>query len=424
MPHRRAASRCPPGLAPLLALACLGPAAMAETSPWFVGVSQGLSHDSNLYRIGTDTPLGAGFSRSDTVSNTSLVAGLDQPIGRERLYANAKLGVIRYRDNDYLNDNSYNLTAGLDWSSVERVSGNLGMVASRNQRSFNVDTGPNAVETRKNNENVAQLDAAVRVGVVTPLTLEGSLGYRQVGYSAPEYESSQYRQVRGSLGARYRPGIAAFGVSLSLADTNYDQSPTQVASGQAAARVRRTGLDLTGDWPASGGSTLYARLSPTRVTYDQFTQRDFSGLTGSLKWNWLPTGKLMVETRLVHDIGQDSSFETFGGPVVVGASNTGRITTELRLAAGYELTAKIVLNAALGTSHRALEQTASAPGVSVVTATGADDTTTLSLGARWTPSRAMQLSCNVARDQRSASGSLTRGYRANVIGCTGQFTLQ
>ena len=424
MSDRRAAALSLSGLYSLLALACLCPAAVAETSPWYLGVSQGLSYDSNLYRIDTNTPLGTGFSRGDTVATTSLMAGLDQPIGRQRLHGNAKLGINRYRNNDYLNDNSYNLTAGLDWSTVERVSGNLGVVASRNQRSFNVDTGPNTLETRKNNENAAQIDGIVRVGVVTPLTLEVTLGYRRVGYSAPEYDSSEYRQKRGSLGVRYRPGIATFGASLGLADSNYEQSKTQAASGQAAEQLRRTSLDLTVNWPASGSSSVYARLSPTRAAYDQFSQRDFSGLTGALKWHWLPTGKLGVETSLVHDISQDSNFETFGGPAVVGTTNTGRTTTDLRLSASYELTAKIVLNAALGTSHRRLERSANVLGVSVITATGSDDTNTLSIGARWTPLRSVQVGCNVAHDRRSAKGGLTQAYRASSTACYGQFTVQ
>jgi hypothetical protein len=165
-------------------------------------------------------------------------------------------------------------------------------------------------------------------------------------------------------------------------------------------------------------------VSPTHVAYDQFTQRDYSGLTGALRWNWLPTGKLNIETRLVHDISQDSNFEAFGGPLVVGTSNTGRTTTELRLAVGYELTAKVALNAALGTAHRTIEQTANLSGVSVVTATASDDTATLSLGARWTPLRSVQLGCNVARDQRAARGGLTQDYRAGTLSCYGQFTLQ
>ena len=412
-----------PGAFALAALACLCPLAMAQTSPWYVGVSQAVTHESNLYRIDTSTPIGL-LSRSDMVSNTSLVAGLDQPIGRQRVHGNAKLGANRYRNNDYLNDNSYVLTTGLDWATIERISGGVRMVASRNQRSFNVDSGPNVIETRKNNESVAQFDTSIRIGVVTPLTLEATLGHRRVQYSAPEYDGAEYRQGRGSLGARYRPGIATFGASVGLADTRYAASPTQVASVQAAERVRRTSLDLTVDWPATGASSLYARLSPTRAAYDQFTQRDFSGLTGALKWQWLPTGKLKVETRIVHDISQDSSFETFGGPVVVGTSNTGRTTTDLNVEVGYELTAKVAFNAVLGTSHRRLEQAANAAGLTTITATGSDDTSTLTLGAHWTARRSMLLGCNMARAQRAASGGLTQDYRSTTLGCYGRFTLQ
>jgi hypothetical protein len=410
-------------LSALLALACLCPAAMAETSPWYVGVSERLTYESNLYRVDTGTALGS-LSRGDTVSSTSLVAGLDQPLGRQRLFGNATLSVNRYNNNDYLNDNSYALTGGLDWSSVERLSGNLSVAASRNQRSFNVDSGPGVSETRKNNESVAQVDATFRAGEVTRLTLEATLGHRRVSYSALEYTGSQYQQNRGSLGLRFRPGIATFGAALSLADSRYETSPAQAATGQAAEQVRRSSLDLSVNWPASGASNVYARLSPTRATYSEFTQRDFSGLTGALRWNWAPTGKLSLDTRFVHDISQDSNFETFGGATVTGTSNTGRTSTELRFTLGYEMTAKTALTAALGRTHRRLEQTANVAGLSVVTAAGSDDTNSLSIGLRWVPRRSLQVGCSVAREQRSATGRLTQAYRANTANCYGQFTLQ
>lgn len=406
-----------------IALACLCSNAVADPSPWYVGVSQRLAYESNLYRVDPSAPLG-NLSRSDTLSSTSLVAGLDQPLGRERLYGNATLSVNKYGNNGYLNDNSYSLTGGLDWATIERISGNLTMLASRNQRSFNLDAGPKPLETRKNNESLAQIDTTLRAGDVTRLTMEATLGYRSVSYSAPEYAGSQYRQGRGSVGLRYRPGIATLGASLSLADSRYENSPVQAATGQAAEKLRRGSLDLTLDWPVSGANSVYARLSPTRAAYDQFTQRDFSGLTGALKWNWLPTGKLSVETRLVHDISQDSNFEAFGGPLVIGTSDTERTTTELRVAMAYALTAKTALNAALSASHRRLEQAANVSDVSLVTASGSDNTATLSIGTRWEALRSVQLGCDLLREQRAARGGLTQGYRASVVSCYGRFTLQ
>jgi hypothetical protein len=414
---------CPVSLPLMLALALGCAPAGAETSPWSVGVSQALSHDSNLYRVDTSAPLGQ-LSRSDTVYNTSLFAGLDQPIGRQRLYGQAKLGYSRYSHNDYLNDTLYTLSSGLDWSTLERVSGQLGVAVSRNQRQFNQQSDASAVEVRKNNENVTQVDSALRVGVVTPLTLEATLGWRRVRYSAPEYDSSAYRQSRGSLGLRYRPAVATWGVAVSLADIRYDTPATQASGGLAAEQVRRTSVDLTMQWPLTGASSLYARLSPTRAVYEQFTQRDYAGWTGALRWNWRPTGKLQFETRWLHEISQDSNFETFGGPSVVGTSQVGRTTTEWQLSGGYELTAKFTLNVMLVSTHRSLDRVASVADLALVTATGKDDTHTLSLGARWTPVRSVQLSCNLAREQRAARGDLTQDYRSTTVGCLGQLTLR
>ena len=417
--HARPRALAPSPTLLALLLAGLCPLAGAEANPWYLGVSQAFAYDSNLYRVDDTTDLNLGrnpsltpLSRSDTISTTSLVGGIDQPIGRQRVFGNATVGYNGYANNDYLNSTSYSLTGGLDWSTVERFSGKVSVAASEQQRKFN-DTN----DTEKNLERVNQVDAVFRAGTVTRLTLEGSLGFRKLDYSAAAFASSEYDQTRGSIGVRYRPGIATFGASVGLSDTDYNTTNE---------RVRRTSLDLTGSWPANGISSLFVRLSPTRVEYDQFSQRDFDGLTGSLRWNWLPTGKLNVETRLVHDIGQDSNFETFGGPVALGTSNTGRITTELRVAAGYELTAKVAMNAALSTAYRSLEETTVVGDSAVVTGTGSDNTFTFSLGARWTPLRSTQVGCNLGRDQRSVSGNI-RGndaYSANTVSCYGQFTLQ
>jgi hypothetical protein len=417
--HARPRTLAPSPTLLALLLAGLCPLAGAETNPWYLGVSQTFAYDSNLYRADDTRDLNLNrdpslqpLTRSDTISTTSLVGGIDQPIGRQRVFGNASVGYNGYANNDYLNSTSYSLTGGLDWSTVERFSGKVSVAASEQQRKFN-DTN----DTEKNLERVNQVDAVFRAGTVTRLTLEGSLGFRKLDYSAAAFASSEYDQTRGSIGVRYRPGIATFSASVGLADTDYNTT---------TERVRRTSLDLTGSWPANGVSSLFVRLSPTRVEYDQFSQRDFNGLTGSLRWNWLPTGKLNVETRLVHDIGQDSSFETFGAGVAPGTNNTGRVTTELRVAAAYELSAKVAMNAALSTAYRSLEETKVDGNSAVVKATGNDNTIIFSLGASWTPLRSTQVGCNLGRDQRSVSGNISGNdaYSANTVSCYGQFTLQ
>lgn len=401
----------------MLAAASLMPPALAETSPWYVGVAQSVQTDSNLYRIDSGQALPPGFSRSDTASITSLLAGLDQPIGRQRFYGSAALRANRYSRNGYLDGDSYTLAGGLDWSTVDLLSGTLGASVSRNQRRFNETTAPGVVDTRKNDESVQLLDASARIGVVTRMTLEAGLGQRRVGYSAAALAGSEYTQNRGSLGLRYRPGVATFGAALSHAVSDYRLGSDQ---------VRRSTLDLTVSWPASGDSQLYARLSPTRVRYDSFSERNYSGVTGAAKWDWQVGGRLKLTTRLVHDVGQDSSFENFGtaGAPVIGTSDLSRTTTELRLNADYAVTAKINATAALGTKHRSLDRNLNADGQTQAAGSGSDNTTKVSLGLRWTPLRSVQVGAELGHERRQASGGLTQGYGVSTVNVFGQFTLQ
>ena len=89
------------------------PLAMAETSPYYIGVSQAFGHESNLYRVGGNAGLPAGAqSESDTISTTSLVAGIDQTWGRQRLSGSGSLRASRYAKNDQLNNEGYGLNLG------------------------------------------------------------------------------------------------------------------------------------------------------------------------------------------------------------------------------------------------------------------------------------------------------------------------
>jgi hypothetical protein len=407
-------------LTTLLVLAGTALPAAAQTSPWYIGVSQAFTYESNLYRIDSSTPLDPSLSRNDTISSTSLVGGLDQPIGRQRVYGSLLLSANRYAENDDLNGASYRFTGGLDWSTVERFSGNVNFSASQNQRQFNVDTAPGQVETQKNDETIEQIDAIFRAGVVTRLTLEAGVGYRQVGYSSDFYASSEYDQTTGSLGVRYRPGIATFGAAYRHSQSDYADNGTDLVNDNT-----RDSIDFTVSWPATGNSSLYVRISPTRVDYDNFSDRDFDGVTGAAKWTWTPTGKLKLGTRVVYDIGQDSNFESFGGPSnPTGTSTTSRTSTELLLNADYEATAKIALSASLGYTYRDLDRNLNLNGQSADTGDGSDDTTAFSFGARWSPTRSVQLGCEYGHDRRSAKGGLTQDYSANTFSCFGQFVVQ
>ena len=399
-------------------------AAMAQSSPYYLGVAQSLGYESNLYRVGDGQTLPAGYSKSDTVSGTSLVGGVDQTIGRQRVYGSANVRANRYANNKALDNESYGLNLALDWATVGRLSGTLSAAADQNLAQFN-NRAAGGVETSKNVVRTNQVDARVRLGVVTKYTLEASLGHRNRSYSAPEYNSSEYRQTSGSLGLRYRPsGALSLGVALRITEATYPKFNQPTPNVFEADRLKRQDIDFTATWLPSAVSQFNLRLSPTHTSYDRDTGSDFSGVTGSATWGWQPTGKLRLTTGLSRDTGQSSDAVNLGF-FGSGVTDYSRTTSALSLKADYELSAKIALNAGISYAHRALANTSSLAGNPIGSVTGSDNTTVLSLGARWLPTRSIQVGCNVSAENRSSSNTnLSVGLSGNAFSCYGQFVLQ
>ena len=396
---------------PLSTLAAAGlllasTAVLAETSPYYIGVSQALGYESNLYRIGGNIGLPAGAqSKTDTIATTSLVAGVDQTWGRQRLSGSGSLRASRYAQNDQLNNEGYGLNLGLDWATVERISGRLGITADRSLRGYDpAYQGGQASE--RNIEDNNQINATVRVGVVTRLTGEVSASRRQVRYSAQAYAGSEYNQNIGSIGARYRLGGAT---TVGLA---WRQTRVTYVTGNDP--YKRRDIDLTGTWDPSGLTTVYGRISRTSTDHSRSPQRDFSGATAELRGTTQATGKIKLNVRLSRDLGQGTSTFDFQGQTP--ATEFDRVSTALRLGADYALSVKIGLNAGVEHIRRNFEGTRFA-------IVGSDRTTSLDLGARWLPTRAIQAGCSLRYDTRSVS-LVGNPYNSHGINCYGQFVLQ
>lgn len=405
-----------------LSLLLAASAAAAQTSPWYIGAAQTVTHESNVYRLPDGGATPAGVSKSDLVSSTSLLAGLDQPVGRQRVYGNATLRASRFQDNGVLDNDGYALRAGLDWSTVDRLSGNLDLRADRNLARFNTDTEIGLL-TRQNIENTRQLSAAVRLGVVTEYTAEATLDHRTVDYSAPEYDERENRQTAATLGLRWRPsGGTVLGAALRHVRGAYPRFQPLAGGGYLGDRYTRNGLDLTGGLDLSGASRVEARATLGRTRYEQAARRGFSGVTGSLSWDWRPTGKLRLLSRLSHDDGQDSTYSE--DRLVDGVVDYSRTTSALALRADFAATAKVRLTGSLRLARRDLVRTLPPDALIPADASGRDDLVELSLGATWEPTRSLVFGCDVGHEKRSVSGTLSLPFTADRVGCYGQVYLR
>jgi len=410
----------------LVCLAVITPGAVRadEPNPWYLGASQALTQQSNLFRIGrnlagAEQTLPAGVSKSDLVSTTALIGGIEQPIGRQRLYGSINLANNRYQHNRQLDTPSHNVNLGLDWSTIERLSGSLGYADNKRQVQFNTLNSAGSVETRRNIVDTRRANAVARLGLLTKLTAQAQWAHERVDYTAPEYAFREYRQSSVSIGLNYKPsGLLTLGAALRQTRGEYP-----LFSALAADRFTRDDLDLSANWQPSQVSQLSVRLSATQTRYEQDTLRNSSGPTGDINWHWHPTGKLSLSAHLTRDFGQSGYAADFGalGNGVIDYSNT---RTTWRLRADQAVDAKVALSASTAQVHRALVNTAATSAATLGVVRGNDNTVSFSLGARWTPTRHSLLSCDLSHDQRHTSTALSTGMGAAVFGCSGQFTLQ
>lgn len=396
-----------------LGLAAASGGALAETSPWYLGVNQGFSYDSNVFR------LPEAFEQSSWWSSSALVGGLDQRYGRQRFYANGTVALNRYSSLDQLNNTSYNLSGGWDWETINRLSGQL--YASYAENLGNYGGFYDTLITQKNVERRIAANASVNYGLASLLAAQARLAYSSVRYSAPQYAGWELDQASITLSLdkefsgqlRLGPGVAY--TSGDYAAINRDFS--------------RYDLFLTGRWMLTGLSTLSGRVGYSSWSYGGLNPYDQSSVTGWITWRYLPTGKLAFDTTLSYDTLANTGLTDMGGGAVGSQGDTNRLTTGIRIAATYQLTGKTSLNASLQFYRRTQDYSINPPpGLPPLPVEIRDQVTNLSLGGTWVPRRNWQVNCNLYLASRNQSTNqpliAMTPYDAYGGNCAVQFVLQ
>lgn len=404
-----------PRLIPLLAAGLLAsagaPAVLAQSSPYTIGVAQTFTQESNLLRVRDGQVAPPGLSASDTLSSTALVGGVDQSFGRQRLSGSLALRSNRYSKNDAFNSSGYGLNLGLDWETIERLSGRVSVGADSNQRADLRDRFGQFIGGG-NTEDVKRLSSSVRLGLAGPLSLEAGFNYYDLSYESPRAAYAEYRQVGGSLGLRYRvSGATSVALSVRTADIDYPNLLVNLPNPRD--KRRRDDIDLNFVWVPSGSSRLDLTLSQGRTRYEQLNERDFEGATGAITWNYNPGGRVRGNLRLARDSGQSSDVAT---------TAFSQTTDNLRLALDYDVTGKIVASASLQHLRRTLDGS----GVFVSGIRGTDSGNTLTLGVRWNVLRSVQVGCQGSYEKRGTNSNplLSDSYSAKIASCFGQVSLQ
>lgn len=160
-------------------------------------------------------------------------------------------------------------------------------------------------------------------------------------------------------------------------------------------------------WTPSGLSRVGARLSYSKE--DHTVRPDFSGVTGSLSWDYRPTGKLRFIMDLVRDTGNEASFNGYQFVAGTATGDNSFVARIARVQAYYDATAKIRVNANAAYVERDL------------LAGGSDKTGLVGIGANFQATRSILLGCRISHEKR---GGDVQGYTQNIASCLAQLTLQ
>lgn len=392
---------------PLLC-ACAALAAHAEPTPYYVSARQDVSWQNNVYDAG------GGGEVDDVLYTTSLRAGLDQPIGRQRVFAGVNVNHTRYGDERRLDNTGWGVNAGLDWETVGRLSGRVSASSFQSPTRLNVGFLP--ILRQRNLQRSDELAASVRFGGVGRLGLEAGAARREVSYSAPEFSFAEYASDSAHAGVRWRfSGALATSAGVRMMDTRYPGFTLFPGGPLIDDRAERRDAYVTATWVPTGASTLRARLNVGKNEFKRFTERDFSGVTGSLVWDWQATGKLRLQSTLARDTGQELSFPSLFNGDILADTNLSRVSTVGSVRATYALSGKV--NAFAGVEHIRRQL------VDLTGADSADRSTALDIGATWSATRVLALGCTLRHEQRNGEAAAS-DFKTRTLGCFGQVTLQ
>ncbi len=396
-----------------------------DPSPYYIGASQALTHDSNVYR----TPNG----KSDNYASTSLFGGFDQPISRQRVFGRASVSLNRYQEEKALNNTSYALSTGLAWETINKLSGGLNLGLNRNLAAPAASGSPAAV---RNIADTRSADAIVRYGGASLLSLEGRVGYSSLDYSAPEYVQSESKQTSGSLGLYYHPGgPLRLGVAARINRTKTPQALFDPATNSYQGNtIKGSNLDLLADYNVTGLITANGRLSYTKQANTNIGESDFAGLTGSIGVTWRPTAKTTVRFDAARNAGFDTQLYTSIVPsqnttnplpsTTTGLYENNRVTSSAGTGVSYAATAKIMANAGARYARAKLASTVVTQGTTTAVPNRTDISKSAYIGANYEITRNASLACNVSRETRDVSGFASYSYTVNSYGCLAQITLR
>lgn len=389
------ASGSPFGSALLVAVVFLGPGeALAEISPF---VAARISYDDNLFRFSDETDSAALLgtdARSDTYLRAEAGVQMDHASGRQE-----------YRLDARINRNVYDRFSFLDYTGGEfRARGALRFGEAW---SANIDIG--YLRELANFENlvlpIRDIKSTRRASAIATRHLDPRWSVRLGGswrdFRFSERDINNREESAAVAGVDYRSRADnRLGLQLTVTDGRFPNR-TPDPSIQFDDGYTRTDLETLVDWTITGKSTVTAALGYSWVKSDNFSSQDFDGPIALLRYRWMPTGKLTLNTVLRRSISDLSG----------DIANFTEISA-LELQPRWEVSGRTTIVGLLGYERRDFQEAANLPAID---GDGREDTIrTLRVGAEYELTRRSRLDLRVQTENRDSTEEI-RDYDYTMV---------
>lgn len=375
----------------LAAISLTTPAWADEQDTLNFSVGAGVTFEDNLFRLpdSANTRQSLGKSqRSDRVLVTNAGIKIDKPYSLQRFQVDLNLIDNRYDTYSYLDYTAFNYRAAWLWQLTPNIKGTLSADQQQVLNSFSefrdFNNQLNRRRSIQTNENrIFDIDALVGggwhlLGGVSELRSRNSITFNAVG---------DFIQTGANIGVKY---VAPSENSIALIQRAYNgdyqgrvaDAPSQLDSG---FKQRETEALL--QWRLTGKSLIDAKLGYVDREHDNFSSRDYDGVTGRLAYNWQPTGKLGIITSISHNL---YSFQQ--------AINSYYVADTFAITPTWQVTAKTSLSMRYDISHRDYRA-----AVVPVTEHRNDKVQSLTLSADWQPTRTITVTGALRHEMRNSS---------------------
>lgn len=360
-----------------------------QDRPLQLRVFGGFRHDSNLFRLSSDADSEAILGTSDKSDNVYLVgagARVEMEKSRQKFFIDGSAEQSWYQNFSDLDNTTNALQGEWDWQVGNDWNGKLGAGHRRYLESF--------ANIQENVKDMINRDRAY-----------GSANYQPVSYLRFSVDGDWVKtdhgaETRQELDSRadsaaftvswVTPAENTMGIRLRTTDATYDDAP---ASSVASRDFTEDEYSFVATWRVTGASIFRGRLGRTEREFDQSPDRNFSGPTWRLGYEWTPTGKTALELAIWREL---HGFEDLSGEYVR--------TTGIGIFPAWSVMPKLILQG------KALYQTRDYFGSAApVPASGVreDHELLFQVAGIWTPLRLTQLILAVESGKRTSNQALS-----------------